>query len=510
MRSSAASLTMPSTTPRRWRSRIARSFAVVPLWVALAAAPALGATAATPYLHYAVAPPSPDCTEPSGRWAERTASAAVGPEGDAGGDMNADGVNDLWVAQPQCDLTFSNQGRVQLLSGQALRTGGATVLRTIEAPTPQQDAKFGFFIAVLGDVNSDGTADIAVGTDAQDVGANVDQGKAWVFSGATGAQLYALDNPVPQGSARFGSRIGRAGDVNANGTPDVIVGASNNDVSGRADQGQAFIFEGSTGALIRTLNQPTADQVAGGNFGIAVQGPGDVDGDGRADQLVAATNFVGGLPSQGRMYAFSGASGALIRTIDDPVAQSSALFGFQDAAPLSPGDLSGDARSELYGNGFQQDRTQVDEGQAWVFDGATGASRFTLTDPSPEFGGQFGWSMSKTDYDHQANATNDLYVGQSPHHTPGASGTGGTYVFSGTTGALLKALELPTACAQASTSTNLGPNLGWTVSTPGDLDLDGEPDYVAGAPFFDRGANQDEGVLLVFMSNEQPNPSKPC
>ncbi len=119
--------------------------------------------------------------------------------------------------------------------------------------------------------------------------------------------------------------------------------------------------------------------------------------------------------------------------------------------------------------------------------------------------------MSKTDYNHQVDGVNDLYIGQSPHHTPGATNQdGGTYVMNGTDGSALKALELPTACSQPGSATNNGPNLGWTVSTPGDLNADGEPDYVAGAPFFDRGANQDEGVLLVFMSNEAANPAKPC
>ena len=103
----------------------------------------------------------------------------------------------------------------------------------------------------------------------------------------------------------------------------------------RKNQGQSYIFNGATGALVRTLNMPVADQSAApctsscGSFGIAVQGPGDTDGDGVADQLVDAGSYSyytgAGAPcgapepngcneGQGRMYTFSGATGALLHS----------------------------------------------------------------------------------------------------------------------------------------------------------------------------------------------------
>jgi len=153
------------------------------------------------------------------------------------------------MATPFVDLSYPNQGRVYLLSGKD---------RSIDAPQPQGGtafgfsatggAAFGFYISSPGD----GEDDVVAGSDAQNVytgsgtgcgtpepnGCNEGQGRAWAFSGANGAVLRTFDNPDPQGApgnnARFGSRIGRAGDVTADGVADIIIGASNNDVPAAA------------------------------------------------------------------------------------------------------------------------------------------------------------------------------------------------------------------------------------------------------------------------------------
>ncbi|MDQ6803400.1 MAG: VCBS repeat-containing protein [Actinomycetota bacterium] len=540
---------------------------VVAASATIAAAPAVAATPNTPYGTTALLAPPGD-QQAGGRWGERTAAPHA--------DYNHDGVPDLFVGDPSETVgSLTAQGRVFLLSGKATGEGRTVVLRTFDSPEPQTQAHFGFFISVIGDVNGDGKPDTAIGTDAQNTtadgtsctppaaGCNTRQGKAWVFSGATGQLLYALTDPNPQPQARFGSRIGRAGDVNGDGVRDIIVGASGEDVPTGCSydpvtgqplatlpdgchkgQGQAFIFSGANGHLIRTLNLP--DQVptpsgspcqsSCGSFGLAVQGPGDVNGDGVPDQLVDAGSYnysttstppgapcAAGSPgcntSQGRMYLFSGKDGSLIRRIDDPEPQAGAFFGFQDVTPRSPGDVGSllpdgtigpqDGVPDIYGEGFLQNSPLVGQGKAWVFDGKTGGVLYSLTSPTPQQGAQFGWSMARTNYNF--NQFPDLYVGASPHHVPGATGSGESEVFGGHEGRLLKPLELPAQCVQPSTPSNLGPNLGWTVSAPGDLNGDGQPDYVAGAPFEDIGTNQDQGLLFVFVSNPGPHlPPPPC
>jgi len=470
--------------------------------VATLAAGAMGATPATPYETERVDSPDPQETN---RWAERVAVA---------NDIDGDGVNDFFVAALSFTNNGNNAGRVYLLSGRTRE-----VLRRIDSPEPQAGASFGFFISVFGDSDGDGKEDIAIGTDAQDVGGNDGQGKAWAFSGATGEVLFEMDNPRPQPEARFGSRIGRAGDIAGSGVPEIIVGASNNDIPagcgvgrGGRDQspvaegcfkniGQAFIFDGETGELVRELNIPEDQRIGTrcssncGSLGIAVQGPGDTDGDGVTDQLVSASSYRG----QGRMYVFDGASGVARLAIDSPEPEDGAFFAFQDAAPLSPGDVNQDGRADLYAHGFLNDGPAGSgQGAAWLFDGRTGGLIRKLPDPTPTLGGQFGFSMSKTDLN--KDGVPDQYVGDAPHHIPVSDQNGGTRVFDGRDGSVLKQFQVPPSDSQPAVEGNGGPRLGWTSAAAGDLNGDGEPDFIGGAPFFDVGETRDQGRMYVFLS----------
>jgi len=223
------------------------------------------------------------------------------------GDANGDGKADIAVGAPGEGVgTNTQQGRTYVFSG-----ANGSLLLTLDTPDPQAGAWFGASVAV-GDVNGDGKADIAVGVPAEGVGANTQQGRTYVFSSANGSLLLSLDTPNPQASAYFGNSVA-VGDVNGDGKADITVGVPTEGVGANTQQGRAYVFSGANGSLLLTLD--TTNPQASAYFGNSVA-VGDVNGDGKADIAVGApAEGVGANTQQGRAYVFSGsgtASGASV------------------------------------------------------------------------------------------------------------------------------------------------------------------------------------------------------
>lgn len=472
----------PEQAPRARPPRRLRRRTVVAVGAAVAlTAPA--AIAATSY--HEVDINNPDGEEAEDRWGERMAAADLDDDGDA---------DDLLVGVPQHDVNgTSNAGKVYAIDGAKLPDDPADpTLYSVTSNGPegelQPDARFGYFLSVLGDVNDDGSDDYVVGSNSWDVGFGTDQGKAWVLSGADGTELFDLTSPDPQDGASFAERTGRAGDVNGDGFPDAVIGEPQRDIDIDGDDtlesnvGRAYVFSGDPaddGALLLTLNSP--DPEVDAQFGKAVQGPGDLGsmaaaGDPSTSQDDVPDLFVNAVfaddgtnADAGRSYLFSGGDDfddddvldeqELLTRIDSPDSQDNALFGFQDVETGAhgdpvPGDVGGqdsdddgvgepDGTPDLYAAAFHQDvGDNTNQGRAWMFDGFEsiddetrhGVPMYQLNDPkNPQAGGSFGWSMSRTDYD--GDAIPDLYIGQAPHNhedTEPSGGDGGTYVFDGT------------------------------------------------------------------------------
>src|SRR3989338_7971563 len=92
-------------------------------------------------------------------------------------------------------------------------------------PNPQVGAEFGSSMAFVGDINGDCVPDLLVGAPKQDVGANADQGQAYLLSGATDALIRTLDNPIPQAGAKFGAAVASAGAFDNDGKNDLLIGS---------------------------------------------------------------------------------------------------------------------------------------------------------------------------------------------------------------------------------------------------------------------------------------------
>jgi hypothetical protein len=91
-------------------------------------------------------------------------------------------------------------------------------------------------------------------------------------------------------------------DVSGDGRGDLLVGAYYETV-GLQEAGRAYLFSGATGALLRVLSSPNPESV--GWFGWEVAAVPDAEGDGRADLVVGAQAEDGGAVNAGRAYVFS-------------------------------------------------------------------------------------------------------------------------------------------------------------------------------------------------------------
>ena len=332
------------------------------------------------------------------------------------GDVDGDGNGDVAVGARWEDVG----GRV--LQGRAYVFSGAdgSLLLTLDTPSPQPEGYFGRPVA-MGDANGDGRADIAVGASWEDVGGNVNQGRVYLFSGADGSLLLTLDTLNPQWYAYFGYSVAM-GDVNGDVNSDIAVGTAYEAVGGNASQGRAYVFSGEDGSLLFTLD--TSNPQEHGLFGSSAA-VGDVNGDGRADIAVGAYyEHVGAIPEAGRAYAFSGADGSLLFTLDSPNPQERAHFGHS----IAVGDVNGDGQGDVAVGAWEQDVGGRNlQGRAYVFSGADGSLLFTLDTPNPQSSAYFGHSVAVGDV--KGDGKGDIAVGASGERV-GDNRQGRAYVFS--------------------------------------------------------------------------------
>lgn len=187
------------------------------------------------------------------------AGTAVGSLGDA----NADGLADVVVGAP---MDAGGFGAVRVHSG----VDGA-VLQLFVGAAPVPGLLFGNNVAALGDLDGDGTRELAVGEPLWN------HGKVHVYSGARGSTLFVLD--PDSFTWEMGASIADAGDVNGDGFDDVVAGAPELSLPSFHKMGRAFVFSGRDGSLLWKLSGGTNHDA----YGSAVAGIGDRDGDGLAE-----------------------------------------------------------------------------------------------------------------------------------------------------------------------------------------------------------------------------------
>ncbi|TAH34529.1 MAG: hypothetical protein EYC70_16475 [Planctomycetota bacterium] len=305
---------------------------------------------------------------------------------------------------------------------------------------------FGWSAANAGDVDADGYADFIAGAPQSALYGSAAAGYAVVVSGRRGLELHRLTGTIPGGA--FGEAVAGAGDVNADGFADLIVGAPRTSTGG-----EATVFSGADAAPLHHITGS-----AGGYTGASVAGAGDLDRDGFDDFLVGSPAEFGPFGYGGAVRAYSGRDGTLLWETGSP--------GYRDYFGSSLdglGDVNGDGWPDVIVGASGTNLPVVNAGAAYVLSGRDATTLYTLR--GYELDDLLGTAVTGAG-DINQDGLADFAVA-----APQAFGVGAVQVYSGQTGQTMLFLHSPAT----------------RLARAGDHDGDGRPDLIAGNPAAEAG-----------------------
>ena len=380
------------------------------------------------------------------------------------GDVNNDGWGDVIVGIPWDDDHGSMSGSARVISG----ADGST-LYTVHGAW--EEDLFGWSVAGAGNVDGDAHDDFIVGAPEND-GSGWNAGAAVVFSGIDGSVIYTLEGD--SWGDRFGWSVSGAGDVNGDGRDDLIVGAPEDDNNDLLNSGSARVYSGATGNPLFTRNGTSEEDY----FGISVSGAGDVTGDGMADVVVGAYWADHNGEHAGSVRVYRGPNGIIEHTFFGDDAHD--WFG---ESVSGAGDVNDDGHDDIIVGARYDDNNGDASGSAKVFSGDTGALLYSFLGDSP--GDWFGRSVGGVG-DLDGDGHDDLIVGADQDDNNGVD-SGSLRLLSGRTGEIFYTVS----------GEDPGDALGFAVSRGGDVNGDGIPDFVGGAPRDDDNGGSAGSVLIL-------------
>ena len=282
------------------------------------------------------------------------------------GDVNGDGYDDVAVGSWLYDNGQLNEGAVWVYMGSDT---GLADIAAWSAESNSAGAAFGYRALTAGDLNADGYDDLVIGARRYSGDGVTREGRAYVYlGGPTG--LASTPVWTYDGNApetELGNTVGAAGDVNHDGYGDLIIGAYRWD-GGGTDRGKAMLFLGGPGGPAAT---PVWTYQGAPNelFGYHCVGLGDVNGDHFDDVLIGAPQHIAqGLVNAGAAYLFLGDSTGLAATPAWMREGDQAGESYGNAVGAA-GDVDHNGHADFLVGILYQDNAWVDSGRAELYRG---------------------------------------------------------------------------------------------------------------------------------------------
>lgn len=288
--------------------------------------------------------------------------------------------------------------------------------------------------------------------------------------GGHGRSLHRWDG-TPGSSDRLGSSIANAGDVNVDGIDDFIVGMPFADFGVIRGTGAAVVISGADGSILHRLTG--LEQY--GHFGQAVDGAGDLDGDGHADLIVGAP-----FATTNEAFAFSGATGLQLHAW-----HTGGMADFLGGSVAGAGDVNGDGYDDVIVGARNYNYNQTSQGRAIVYSGLDGSLLHSWRGYSSE--AYVGNSVAGAG-DINGDGYDDVLVGAIGTSRNGRLDSGSVDLYSGADGSLLHRWNGEAA----------GEGLGHQVASAGDINGDGIADVMASANFASPYGINQAGSILIY------------
>lgn len=346
------------------------------------------------------------------------------------------------------------------------------------------------------DVNGDGYDDLVVGApqrmnETPDGGHR--PGSVRVFHGsATGvSQTPSTTLDGPAMGDNFGIAVTGAGDLNGDGFADLVVSAA----FANDEAGEVSVFLGGTAGVSPSARMVLEGDRDGAHFGWSVAAAGDVNRDGYGDFIVGTLNASpGGRDSAGTVSVFHG-SATTVTPTPVRVLEGSAAGDLSSWSISGAGDVNGDGYSDVVVGAIAARGTgAAHTGTAGVF---LGTRMSVSTSASTELQGRamgdyFGFAVSVTG-DVNGDGYSDVVVGAPVSAPGGRENAGSVSVFHGNVSGVS---TTPQWVYEGHT---VNDRLGWSVASAGDTNGDGYTDLVLGAATASSGGRMSAGTAGVFL-----------